>query len=295
MSSAPDQQTESSAPPPSKRVYVGNLPYHAQAADVETYLSEAGFQIERLDMSTDPFTGRNPSYCFVELPSAAEAQRAIQELPGASFMGRPLRVNVHIPRRNGGTPSSNSSPRPPMKSYDSSGWRAQTAETRGSPAAGASPAFDRWSRRDEAAPAPRWTQSAQQPQQQQQQSKRLYVGGLPQIEGQDVVEQAMHELFAAFTVEAVSKLIAPHESKQALPGSHHYCFVDLASTDEAEAAMKALDGRPAQWGGSFRVSMARDRQDRKVVRDQGLASSAESPAPSPKPARDFSGSWRRAA
>lgn len=294
VSDQAQQQPDSSATPPSKRVYIGNLPYHAQSADIETYLSEAGFQVERLDISTDPFTGRNPSYCFVELPSAAEAQRAIQELPGASFMGRPLRVNVHIPRRNGAAPSStrqqsdysnSSSPRPAAGT--NGGWREASrklAAADGTTTAPSSPAFDRWNRREEA-PA-RWTQPVQQ-------SKRLYVGGLPQVVGQEVLDQAMQELFAEFTVEAVSKLISPHESKQALPGSHFYCFVDLASTEEAESAMKALDGQQTQWGGNLRVSMARDRQDRKVVREQGLAS-AESPAPSPKPARDFSGSWRRA-
>jgi RNA recognition motif-containing protein len=40
----------------------------------------------------DPFTGRNPSYCFVDLVDADEARRAIETLNGTSLLGRVLKV-----------------------------------------------------------------------------------------------------------------------------------------------------------------------------------------------------------
>jgi RNA recognition motif-containing protein len=47
---------------------------------------------ERIDMSIDPFTGRNPSFCFVELDSKTEADRAIVELEGKPVLTRPVKI-----------------------------------------------------------------------------------------------------------------------------------------------------------------------------------------------------------
>jgi RNA recognition motif-containing protein len=286
---------------PSKRIYIGNLPYVAQAQDVEQYLEEAGFQIERLDMSTDPFTGRNPSYCFAELFSAEEAERAINLLPGASFMGRPLRVNVHTPKTRGGAVNGNGnggmttplrtctrSPFSTQRTWRANGQSPATTTTTGTNGTPSKPtqdrensspyAFNRWERNDAAThfTAPVET------------GRRLYVGGLPQINSQELVNEEMKAMFAAYTVEAVSKLISPHESAASLPGDHHYCFVDFATTEEAVAAAEALNGVTMSTGGKLKVNMARDRPNRKVVREQNLA--VEKPAP----VRDFGSSWRRA-
>lgn len=279
---AMDYQQNAEQAQPSKRIYIGNLPYAAQAQDVEQYLEEAGFQIERLDMSTDPFTGRNPSYCFAELFSAEEAERAISSLPGASFMGRPLRVNVHTPKTRGGNGSSTpmrNSPRPPMSSERS--WRGQPsadgADTPSKSGERDSYAFNRWDRNDASA---HWTAPNEN-------GRRLYVGGLPRIDGQEIVNQEMMELFKDYPVEAVSKIISPHESTSALPGDHYYCFIDFPTTEDAQAAANALNGVTSKWGGPLKINMARERGPRKVVREQNLP---EKPAP----VRDFGSSWRRA-
>ncbi|KAH0025301.1 RNA-binding domain-containing protein, partial [Aureobasidium melanogenum] len=269
---------------PSKRIYIGNLPYAAQAEDVEQYLEEAGFQIERLDMSTDPFTGRNPSYCFAELFSVEEAQRAISSLPGASFMGRPLRVNVHTPKTRGANGTNT-----PMRSSTRSPFSTERT-WRGSPAANGtetpsktgerdSYAFNRWERNDAAS---HWTAPVET-------GRRLYVGGLPQIDGQEIVNEEMKALFSDYTVEAVSKLISPHESTASLPGDHHYCFVDFATTEEAQAAANAVNGATTSTGNKLKVNMARERPNRKVVKEQNLSDKEK-----PVPVRDFGSSWRRA-
>ena len=283
----PQQSLEQSQP--SKRIYIGNLPYSAQAEDVEQYLEEAGFQIERLDMSTDPFTGRNPSYCFAELFSVEEAERAISSLPGASFQGRPLRVNVHTPKTRGANGTNT-----PLRSSTRSPFSAERA-WRGSPAAGGaetpsktgerdSYAFNRWERNDAAA---HWTAPVET-------GRRLYVGGLPRIDGQEVINEQMKALFDGYAVEAVSKLISPHESTATLPGDHHYCFVDFATTEDAQTAANAVNGAiMTATGSKLKVNMARERpaRDRKVVREQNLNMPEKE---KPVPVRDFGSSWRRA-
>lgn len=85
--------------------------------------------------------------------------------------------------------------------------------------------------------------------------RRLYVGGLPRFHGQTTSAAEIRELFKGMDVEVVSKMISPHESTRELPGNHYYCFVDLATNDEAMAAIHMLDGFE-KWGWNLRVSMA---------------------------------------
>ena len=84
-----------------KRLYVGNLLYTAQRTDIEDLFKGYGFNVASVSISTDPFTGRNPSYCFVDLDSAEEAQRAMSELNGVDVLGRPLRVSPGVAKRSG--------------------------------------------------------------------------------------------------------------------------------------------------------------------------------------------------
>jgi len=81
------------------RIYVGNLLYRATESDVLSLLQNHGYSVQRLDMSIDPMTGKNPSYCFVELPSREEANWAVRSLNGALCLGRPIKVNACVPKR----------------------------------------------------------------------------------------------------------------------------------------------------------------------------------------------------
>lgn len=49
-------------------------------------------------MSIDPYTGRNPSYCFVELKSKEQADRAMRKLSGKDLLGRPVKIGPGIAR-----------------------------------------------------------------------------------------------------------------------------------------------------------------------------------------------------
>jgi len=269
-------EESSEGPPASKRLYVGNLPYHAVDTDVEVIFVDAGFEIQKLDISVDPFSGRNPSYCFVELTSAEEAARAMKELNGQTVLGRPVKINPHTPKRG---PKDRDS-RPPVLSYDR-GWRPQATAPRNVDDSKGSPyVFDRWQRKD----------AAEHFKGPSEERRRLYVGGLPRIPNTDTLNEEMKELFKDFKIEAVSKLISPHPSTQSKPGSHYYCFVDLPTAADAEAAAQALDGQPTATGGTYRVNLAR-HNDRKVDREQ-YPSDEKTAATSPAPVRDFSSNWR---
>lgn len=81
-----------------RRIYVGNLVYHATPEDVKLHIIKAGYTVERVDMSMDFFTGRNPSYCFVEFASKEQADGAIESLTGTNLLGRVVKANSCVPR-----------------------------------------------------------------------------------------------------------------------------------------------------------------------------------------------------
>jgi hypothetical protein len=54
---------------------------------------------EHISISIDPFTGRNPSYAFVDLTTPADAQRAIAELDEKEMLGRPIRIKPGVAPR----------------------------------------------------------------------------------------------------------------------------------------------------------------------------------------------------
>jgi RNA recognition motif-containing protein len=265
--------------PPSKRIYLGNLPYQAQPQDMEQYLSDAGFEVVKLDMSVDPFSGQNPSYCFAELNSAEEAQRAISALTGGSFQGRLLRVNVHTPKRREGNDTGYTDRKPRILTYDQRGQASPSGVRTGANGRDGQPyASDRWARKDAES---QWTAPVTE-------GKRLYVGGLPRIDGQEIVNEEMKGIFKDFQVEAISKIISPHESKKELPGNHYYCFVDFASVEDAKNAAAKFDNSESPWGGELKVRQAKESsasgRTPKVVREQL--------SDKPPVVRDFN-NWRR--
>jgi hypothetical protein len=202
----------------------------------------------------------------------------MQVLPGKQVRGRPVRVNYKT-ERGSGQPSRDA--RMPTKTYDR-GWRAQTVPPKdvGEDAY----VYDRWSRDD--APS-RWTAPLEE-------GRRLFVGGLPQIPNQDALNAEMKELFQGFNVEAVSKIISPNDYWRSKPGSHHYCFVDLSSAEEAQKAAAALNGKATPYGGSYGIKAATAKKPTKVMREQlGVTKDGEAPAEPPKPQRNLQGSWRR--
>jgi RNA recognition motif-containing protein len=212
-----------------RRVYVGNLPYEAKVNDVESLFVALGDSIEAINMSVDPMTGRNPSYCFVDFKTRELAERAMAEYDGQEFLRRALKV------------------KPGVKSTTGSG-RFNKYEGSGSPArSNDSPVFDRWKR----------LETPEQLHKAVSEGRRLYVGGLPRFQNNADQSAQIQELFdnEHLKVDVIGNLISPHDSKKGEEGNHYYCFVDLVSASDAEAAIVALNGLE-RWGWRLRVNRA---------------------------------------
>ncbi len=78
-------------------LYIGNLSYQVTDQDLRDVLSEYG-QIRRLNLPTDRETGRMRGFAFVELAEDNQEEAAIDDLNGAEWMGRSLKVNKAKPR-----------------------------------------------------------------------------------------------------------------------------------------------------------------------------------------------------
>lgn len=81
------------------RIFVGNLPYSTTDADLETAFSQFG-EIESASVVTDRETGRSRGFGFVEMPNAADGEKAIRSMNGADMQGRALTVNEARPRES---------------------------------------------------------------------------------------------------------------------------------------------------------------------------------------------------
>ena len=81
------------------RIFVGNLPYQTEDAELEAAFANYG-TIESATVVMDRFSGRSKGFGFVEMNDNAEAQKAIDSLNGAQMGGRALTVNEARPRED---------------------------------------------------------------------------------------------------------------------------------------------------------------------------------------------------
>jgi len=79
------------------KIYVGNLSYDVTEEDLRQALEPFG-QVESVAIITDKHTGQSKGFGFVEIPSKAEGQAAIDGLNGKELKGRTLNVNEARPR-----------------------------------------------------------------------------------------------------------------------------------------------------------------------------------------------------
>jgi len=73
------------------------LPHKATEDEVRQAFAEFG-QVTEVRLITDKFSGESKGFGFVEMPSKAEAEKAIQEMNGKDLMGRALNVNEARPK-----------------------------------------------------------------------------------------------------------------------------------------------------------------------------------------------------
>jgi RNA recognition motif-containing protein len=104
-----------------------------------------------------------------------------------------------------------------------------------------------------------------------QSGRRLFVGGLPEFQGQEATDAAVREIFGGYEVESITKLYTPREEKKSEEGNHHFCFVELADGKQAESAIKELD-RKESWGWQIRVKSGLSTGREQKPRTSGGAS-----------------------
>jgi RNA recognition motif-containing protein len=79
------------------RLYVGNLSFKANEADLESWFSEAGVAVDGVNIMRDRFSGEARGFGFAEIADEQEAARAISACNGKQMMGRALIVNEARP------------------------------------------------------------------------------------------------------------------------------------------------------------------------------------------------------
>ena len=92
-------------------IYVSNLSFNVEDEDLKEYFTEYG-EVTSAKVITDKFTNRSRGFGFVEMTDEVAAQKAIQELDGATVDGRAIKVNVAKPKEE----------RAPKPSYSNSQW-----------------------------------------------------------------------------------------------------------------------------------------------------------------------------
>ncbi|KAK2022323.1 RNA recognition domain-containing protein [Colletotrichum zoysiae] len=240
-----------------RRIYLGNLLYAVQPVEIEEMLKDNGFsEYDKIHISMDPVTARNPGYCFVDFKARADAERALSSLD-TSIRGRPLKVGPCEPKRQQAGRCNSDKESGFNRWGNWTGQRSQagdSSEERGmlngksdkrrieNGPYGAIEHFDEVVATDT-------------------DGRRLYIGGLPKMIDQQQSQDEMREILTGFEPVAISKRITPHESTRSMPGNHHYCFVDFATVDEAAAAIKALNGK--LWAGEqLRANVAKPLPDK---------------------------------
>ncbi|MGA8185523.1 MAG: RNA-binding protein [Terriglobia bacterium] len=86
-----------------KNLFVGNLPFTATEDELRDLFSAFG-EVQQVRIMTDRDTGRSRGFAFVEMPDDEAAAKAVTDLNGKDFNGRPLTINEARPKpeRRGG-------------------------------------------------------------------------------------------------------------------------------------------------------------------------------------------------
>ncbi|MBI5215818.1 MAG: RNA-binding protein [Ignavibacteriae bacterium] len=84
-------------------IYVGNISRNASEDDLRQAFEAFG-KVSSASLIKDKFSGESKGFGFVEMPTQAEAQAAIDGLNGSDLKGRALTVNEARPREEGRRP-----------------------------------------------------------------------------------------------------------------------------------------------------------------------------------------------
>jgi len=80
-------------------LYVGNLALNVSENDLQQAFEAFG-EVESVKIIKDRYSGESRGFGFVEMPSGAEAQSAMNGLNGKELKGLPIKVNQARPNKN---------------------------------------------------------------------------------------------------------------------------------------------------------------------------------------------------
>ncbi len=95
----------------SKKLFVGNLPFEVNDADLATVLAVAGTVVEAR-VILNKKTGRSKGYGFVEMETEAMALDAVKKFEGATLNERALTVQLATPKQEADAKKEDSAPAP---------------------------------------------------------------------------------------------------------------------------------------------------------------------------------------
>lgn len=79
--------------PAGTKVYLGNLPFSCDSAELAGFIQEHG-SVEMVEVIYDQNTGRSRGFAFATMSSVEDANALVQNLDGSQYGGRTLRVNL---------------------------------------------------------------------------------------------------------------------------------------------------------------------------------------------------------
>ena len=85
-----------------KKLYVGNLSWNVNDDSLRAAFAEFG-EVVSAQVAMDRMTGRSRGFAFVEFANAEDAAKAVAGLDGHELDGRELRVNIAMPKTEGGS------------------------------------------------------------------------------------------------------------------------------------------------------------------------------------------------
>jgi RNA recognition motif-containing protein len=94
----------------STKIFVGNLNFQATEQELQDFLAPYGV-IQEVFMPKDRETGRPRGFAFVTFEDDVAAKKALEDLNGKEFAGRPLTVNEARAKEE------RSGPRPPRRDF----------------------------------------------------------------------------------------------------------------------------------------------------------------------------------
>ena len=98
-----------------ERLYVGNLSYDASESDLFELFNGVG-GVRNAEVVVNGRTQRSKGFAFVTMGSVEEARRAVSELHGKEFMGRPLQLSGAKPIGSAGDREQREEETQPMAS-----------------------------------------------------------------------------------------------------------------------------------------------------------------------------------